>query len=141
MEAPVTLLSPGARREVARRGLVQTVLERPESLIVIDAAAATGKSTLLRQIAARSGAVLHVGAGAPPQSGRMVLWDIPPGSEPAPLPEAYIHGGGRIVIAKRRETNVPGLSRAMLYGRAARFRTPDLLLTREELTRHAGAAA
>jgi DNA-binding CsgD family transcriptional regulator len=141
MEAPVTLLSPGTRREVARRGLVQAVLDRPESLIVIDTAAGTGKSTLLRQIAARSSAVLHVGADAPPQGGRLVLWDIPPGSEPAPLPEAYIHGGGRIVVAKRRETNLPGLSRAMLYGRAARFRTPDLLLTREELTRHAGAAA
>jgi len=140
---PALPANAGARREVLRRGVVQAVLDRPESLVVIDAAAGTGKSTLLRQIAERPGAVLHVGADAPPEPGRkrLVLWDIPPGSEPAPLPESFIHGGGRIVIAKRRETNVPGLSRAMLYGRTARLRTPDLLLTREELTRHAGAAA
>src|SRR5262245_19116218 len=92
--APAPMPAAAPPREVARRGLVQAVLDRPESLIVIDTAAGTGKSTLLRQIAARSGAILHVGADAPQQGRRVVLSDIPPGSDPAPLPEVYIHGEG-----------------------------------------------
>ncbi|MGD9915432.1 MAG: response regulator transcription factor [Rhizobiaceae bacterium] len=132
----------GSPREIARGRLVDALLARVESLVVVEAAAGTGKSTLLRQIASRAGALLHVGADAPPQadSQRLTLWDIPPGAQPAALPESYIHGGGRIVIAKRRETQLRGLSRAMMYGRAAHFRTADLLLTREELARHTGSA-
>ena len=137
--APVTLLR-AARPEVARDRLVAAVLSCTEPLIIIEAAAGTGKSTLLRQVARRAGAALHVGADAPPPPDRRlpVLWDIPPGCHPAALPEAYIHGGGRIIIAKRRETLVPGLSRAQLYGRSRLFRTRDLMMSHDELARQAG---
>ena len=94
-----------------------------------------GKSALLREIAGRVGAPVHFGATAPHPSaaGDRVVWDIPPASTPDALPEAFTSGDGRIVIAKRREADLPGLARALAYGRAFIFGASDLVLGETEI--------
>jgi len=96
-----------------RGALIEAILGRTERIVVLEAAAGMGKSTLLRDIAGRLGAAVHFGETAPEPSaaGKRVVWDIPPASKPQPLPEIFASGDGRIVIAKRRETVLPGLAR------------------------------
>jgi len=121
-----------------REGLIDLILSRPEPVVVLEAAAGMGKSMLLGAIARRTGLLVHVGEAAPDlgaPDGR-ILWDIPPAAEPAPLPEQFVSGDRRIVIAKRNETVLPGLARAGAYGHSAVFATGDLLFTRQELAGH-----
>ena len=66
------------------------------------------------------------------------MWDIPPASTPEPLPEAFTSGDGRTVIAKRRETDLPGLARALAYGRAFIFGASDLVFGEAEIAAHFG---
>ena len=114
--------------------LIEAVLGRTERIVVLEAAAGMGKSALLRDIAERLGTRVHFGETAPKPSavGKRVVWDIPPASRPQPLPEIFASGDGRIVIAKRRETVLPGLARALAYGRAAVVGTGDLLFGQAE---------
>ncbi|MDB5538488.1 MAG: two-component regulator, partial [Devosia sp.] len=91
-------------------------------------------SVLLAQLAAALGLSVHRSASAPAAGADgLVLWDIPPRSEPDALPEAFVSGVRRIVIAKRPETELPSLARAIVYGNTFRLGTADLLLSQDEL--------
>ena len=140
------LMVPNApmRTMIPRDHLIEDVLSRPEAVIVLEAAAGMGKSAVLAEVGLRLGVPVHVSDTAPQAntSGGWALWDIPPATEPDPLPERYVTGAaGRIVIAKRVETVLPGLARASAYGRAALLSATDLVLTREELIAHFDTAA
>lgn len=93
-----------------------------------------GKSVLLAQLAEALGLPLHSAPTAPQSDGaELVLWDIPPRTEPQALPEAFVSGGRRIIIAKRRQTVVPSLARAAVYGNVFTLRASDLLMTTADL--------
>ena len=125
----------GTQMELQRAELIARVLERSEPIVVIEAAAGMGKSTLLRQIASRLNLPVRIEAAAPEptQPGRAVLWDIPPGVHPLALPEAFVAGHSRLIVAKRPETALPGLARAVIYGRAFVLDTADLMFGADEL--------
>jgi ATP/maltotriose-dependent transcriptional regulator MalT len=121
---------------VERDRLLALILERAESVVLIEAPAGMGKSVLLAQLGARLGLKVHRSAAAPEASeGKLLLWDIPPGARADALDEAFISGNRRIVIAKRPATELPSLARAAVYGRVFTIDSSDLLLTAEELNR------
>ena len=84
-----------------RRRLVERILARPEPVIVLEATAGSGKSTILAELASRLGVTVHRGEALPANGDGTVLWDIPPGASPQALPERFLAGAGRIVVAKR----------------------------------------
>ena len=128
--------------KIARTGLLDLIHSRPEPVVVLEAAAGMGKSTLLAKIAERSGSFVHFGGTAPDiQNDVPTLWDLPPDAEPEPLPERFVCGAARIVIAKRGETELPGLARARAYGNCATFGTGELLFKRDELAEYYAAEA
>ncbi len=120
---------------IARRRLVDGLLARRESVVLIDAAPGMGKTLLLMQLAARLGTTVHSRERAPDVGdGRVpVLWDIPPGSEPEALPEPFVAGSHRIVVAKRSHTRLRGLSRAAAYGHAFALDPRELLFDEQEI--------
>lgn len=125
-----------------RDELIDLILRRPEPVVVLDAAAGMGKSALLSLIADRLGIPVHRGEAAPDVvPGGWALWDIAPSSRPGHLPEGFSSAEGRIIVAKRPETPLPGLARAILYGQAARLGTSDLLITSAELAASTGTEA
>jgi DNA-binding CsgD family transcriptional regulator len=130
-------------RPIARRRLVDRVLARREPVVLIEAAPGMGKSLLLMQIAERLGVSVHARESAPDAGdGRVpVLWDIPPGSEPEALPEPFVAGAARIVVAKRPHTRLRGLSRAAAYGHAFSLDAGDLLFDRDEIEAAFGTSA
>lgn len=103
--------------------------------MVLEAPAGMGKSTLLRQLARAAGIAVHIGPDAP-KPAALVLWDLPPGTVPEALPEAFLAGSGKLVLAKRQETQLPGLVRALAYGQAAVFTAEELLFSEAELAQH-----
>jgi ATP/maltotriose-dependent transcriptional regulator MalT len=110
------------------------LLASPEPVVLLDAPAGMGKSTLLAQLARQLGIAVHCSPSAPPDTAaELTLWDIPPGSAPQALPEAFVTGIRRIVIAKRPGTLVPSLDRASVYGHVRKLGVPELLFDREEL--------
>lgn len=110
------------------------LLAAPEPVVLLDAPAGMGKSTLLTQLAAELGLPVHRAATAPPDTGAaLTLWDIPPHSAPAPLPEAFVSGARRIVVVKRPETALPSLDRALAYGHVRELGVAGLLFERDEL--------
>lgn len=125
----------GTQMELQRAELIARVLERSEPIVAIEAAAGMGKSTLLRQIACRLNLPVGIDATAPEptQPGRAALWDIPPDVRPVALPEAFVAGHSQLIVAKRPETTLPGLARAVVYGRAFVLGTADLMLGADEL--------
>lgn len=124
-----------------RERLIEHILARPEPVVVLEAPAGMGKSVLLRQIAERTGAPLHVGLESPDDEGALALWDIPPYGAPKPLPESLFGPRKRIVIAKRPGVELAGLIRAFAYGHATRIEARDLLLDRDEAVRAFGREA
>ena len=90
-----------------RERLIEHILARPEPVVVLEAPAGMGKSVLLRQIAERTGAPLHVGLESPDDEGALALWDIPPYGAPKPLPESLFGPRKRIVIAKAVAMLIP----------------------------------
>lgn len=110
------------------------LLAAPETVLLLEAPAGMGKSVLLTQLAEQLGTSVHRSASAPRENGSAItLWDIPPGSTPAPLPEAFLCGDRRIIVAKRPETVLPSLDRATVYGHVRRVGIADLLIGRDEL--------
>lgn len=128
---------------IARRRLVDRLLARHEPVVLIEAAPGMGKSLLLMQLAARLGTAVHSRERAPEVGdGRVpVLWDIPPGSEPEALPEPFVAGSHRIVVAKRPHTRLRGLSRAAAYGHAFALDPRELLFDAGEIEAAFGPAA
>jgi ATP/maltotriose-dependent transcriptional regulator MalT len=144
MHAPTLTANRSSRlrpRVIDRVQLRAAILARPEPIVLVEAPAGMGKSTLLGQIGAQLDAPIHRSASAPPVGPGLVLWDIPPGSRPEQLPEAFISGATRIIIAKRPETELPSLGRAAVYGNVHRLGVAALLFTREELVRQLPARA
>lgn len=129
------------RTLLPRRRLVERVLGRPEPVIVLEAAAGSGKSTILAELAGRLGIAVHSGESPPTNKSEIALWDIPPAASPQALPERFVAGQHRIVLAKRPETHLPGLSRAVAYNQAFRLATYDLLFDHDELAGLVGSAA
>jgi len=120
--------------EIDRPRLRAAILDRTEPVVVLEGPAGMGKSTLLVQIARINGLRVHRSA-SPPQveAGELVLWDLSPGEHAGPLPDVFVSGGARVIIAKRPETDIPGLARAGVYRRMFVFGIADLLFGREEL--------
>lgn len=140
-KAPAPRATAGAQPiggVLARDCLVEIILGRSEPIIVLEAAAGMGKSTLLAQIARRLGTCVHATETAPATvaAGKTVLWDVPPNARAGTLSESFIAGAGRIVIAKRHDADVPGLFRAGAYGKVFTLHTKDLLFSRDELRMH-----
>ena len=105
-----------------------------QSIVLLEAPAGAGKTVLLAQLADELGVQVHSSTTAPPgDSVAIALWDIPPNSVPDPLPEIFLSGTRRIIIAKRPDTELPCLDRARVYGHVCRFGISDLLFSREEL--------
>lgn len=131
----LTHLNAGRASALADRAKKRReLLAAPEAVVVLEAPAGMGKSVLLAQIASTLGLTVHCSAVAPPGADeRLTLWDIPPGCAPEGLPEAFVSGGGRIIIAMRPGTALPALERASVYGRVRRFGVADLLFDRDEL--------
>ena len=115
-----------------RERLIARILALPETAVVLEAPAGMGKSVLLRQIAERVGATVHVGLSPPPADASFSIWDIPPYGAPEPLPESLLAAGRRIVIAKRPDVELAGLIRAFAYRQAVRVEGRELLLDRGE---------
>lgn len=88
-----------------------------------------GKSVLLRELALGLGGVPVATGPKPPMSsdGAVLLWDVPRGG--GALPE----GEGRVILARRRETPVGGLSRLRLYGATETIGATELCIGLDEL--------
>jgi ATP/maltotriose-dependent transcriptional regulator MalT len=127
---PNTPTRPHIDRVQKRRELLAIA----EPVVLLEAPAGMGKSVLLAQLAEELGTRVHRSASAPADTELPVtLWDIPPGSASPPLPEAFVSGERRIIIAKRPETLLPSLDRAAVYGHVRRLGVSDLLIGRDEL--------
>lgn len=101
---------------------------------MVEAPAGMGKSALLSQMAESQGTMVHdLPILADLNDDGVVFWDIPPYGQASPLPEAYLAGRRRIVLAKRPNQIVPALSRAYAYRKAWRLPPEELLFSTEEL--------
>ncbi|MBB3459016.1 ATP/maltotriose-dependent transcriptional regulator MalT [Rhizobium sp. BK313] len=117
---------------VSRPRILHALLARQEPVIVLEAPAGMGKSAALQEIATRLDIKIHSAATPPACVGNATcIWDIPPYGEPDAIAEGFISGEARIFIAKRPDTALPGLARALAYGRAY-VAEPNLLLITEE---------
>ncbi len=124
-----------------RPRILAELLGRPEPVVVVAAPAGMGKSVVLSQIAERLGVCVQVGATPVSYApGEIVVWDIPPNVKPEALAETFVSGTARIFIAKRTEVVLPGLSRAVAYGKAHVADPAILLLSDSELTAAFGKA-
>ena len=123
-----------------RPALMDAILTCRSPVVVLEAAAGMGKSTLLRLIAGQTGLPLHCGPVAPAPTGALTLWDVAGIGVPLVLPDDYQTGSARIIIAKRPGTDIAGLARAMVYGQCRTFGSHDLLFTLQELTAQFGKA-
>jgi DNA-binding CsgD family transcriptional regulator len=124
---------------IGRADLVAKILARREALIVLEAPLGMGKSVLLQEIAEMTGVRVHHGAEAPPAGKLDRLWDLgllPWGRLTEPRVDVDPASTGRLILAKRPETRIAGLERAIAYGQAAVFGTSDLLLSEAELVGH-----
>lgn len=133
------MLDTAGKFTISRDRLIRRVLGCREPIVVIQAAAGMGKSVLLAQIARQLDLPLHFSPPAPesPPHQTLMLWDIPPAVAACePLHEHFVCGKQRIVIAKRDETQLPGLARAAAYGNVATFDLNDLLFSRDDLSDH-----
>ncbi|WP_248310523.1 LuxR C-terminal-related transcriptional regulator [Devosia sp. Root105] len=126
--------SAPTRPHIDRAQKRRELLAVTETVVLLEAPAGMGKSILLAQLAEELGTSVHRSAAAPVEASLPVtVWDIPPGSSPDPLPEAFVSGDRRIIIAKRPETVLPSLDRAAVYGHVRRLGVPELLIGRDEL--------
>lgn len=103
---------------VSRAALVQKIRDDSAEVIVIEAAAGMGKTWLLQDLA--QGAQI---AKTDQPFPLAAFWDVPHSPVVGDLPE------GRLVLAKRPETAIPGLARAEVYGRVSRYGAADLMFS------------
>ncbi len=124
----------GKAFRVARPALIARILAHGAPIIVLEAGAGMGKSVLLQDIAAKLG--LKIQRAFPSHAaaeGGWTLWDLGPTAARVDLPSVFEEGPARLLVAKRPETEIIGLARAVLYGRAEIISAEDLLFSREEL--------
>jgi len=99
-----------------------------------------GKSTVLQEIATKFETRIHRGATGPDGFGAQpCVWDIPPYCQPEALAEVFQSGATRIFIAKRADIVLPGLSRALAYGKAYVAEPSLLLVSKDEALEMFGA--
>lgn len=97
-----------------RAALVRRIVAGAAPVVAIEAPAGMGKTWLLEDI-----------ADALPDAR---IWDVPPVPHADPLPETV----GRLILARRPTTAIPGLARAAVYGRVDRILPEDLLLAESD---------
>ena len=116
-----------------RVGLLHQILSSEMPIVVLDAVAGMGKSTILVQVAAVLGADVHSGPLAPKPGPGISLWDVPNSSFCGALPEAFVNGKSRIIMAKRPDVIVKGIDRARAYGALFELNGHDLIFSQQEL--------
>ena len=116
-----------------RPGLVGHALALAGPIVLVSAPAGMGKTMVLQAIAKRCGVALHHGPAPPTGAAPFALWDIPPDAKAQPLPESFVAGAARLIVAMRPETLLPGLDRARAYGRVSMLGEEALRFAPEEL--------
>ena len=102
------------RQAIRRRRLEDLVLDAAEPIVLIEGAAGLGKSVLLRQLADRLGLAITRG-DAPAGEGPLVLWDLDNATAAVRLPEPFIEGEQRLVVARRPGQRFLALPRDVAY--------------------------
>lgn len=132
---------------IDRPELIARILDARTPIVILEAPAGMGKSSVLALVAQqRGGDVVH--SPQPPihpassAAADTVpdLWDIPPYTTPRPIPEVCVSGTRRLIIAKRPDTVLPGQARALAYGQATLIGSNDLMISQSELARLFGTA-
>lgn len=132
-----------ALRHIPRDTLLRRILASPAPIVVIEAPVGTGKTRLMQDLARLTGARVATGleppaaeaagadpAAAPPPGAAPALWDVPHVAQSGPLPA---DPRGRLILAKRPGTAIPGLARATVFGQVERIAAADLLLNAADL--------
>ncbi|NHT75737.1 regulatory LuxR family protein [Rhizobium sp. PP-F2F-G38] len=132
---------------IDRPELIAGILGARTPIVILDAPAGMGKSSVLALIAQRMGADVVRSPQPPtyPADGSTTdtvlrLWDIPPYTAPLAIPESCVSGNHRLIIAKRPDTVLPGQARALAYGQATLIGSEGLMMSHGELERLFGSA-
>ncbi len=116
-----------------RVALLQRILGSEMPIVILNAVAGMGKSVTLSQVAAVLGADVHSGTLAPEPGAGISLWDVPNSELCGTLPEAFVNGKCRIILAKRPDVIVKGIERARAYGYLLELNSRDLTFSQQEL--------
>eukprot|EP01031_Cornospumella_fuschlensis_P017060 gene17060-20867_t len=136
--------TPHKTIDIRRDGLLRRIVMAAEPIVVLDAVAGMGKSTLLSQLASHLQCRIWRSARSPGEDDfcdGVLLWDLPPDTLEAEIPAIWRDEGRRVVIAKRPYTRLLGLDRAIAYGKALCLGAQDLCFSRGELEATCGRAA
>ncbi len=118
--------------QIIRRRLLERIVGATVPIVVLDAPAGLGKSMLLRQLGQQLGVAVCRGP-RPEGDGNPLLWDLVDTDVVPQLPEAFVAGERRLVVAKRPRQALGGLARAIAYGQVLVITEADLRLTAEDL--------
>ncbi len=116
-----------------RVALLRQILGSEMPVVILNAVAGMGKSVTLAQVAAVLGADVHSGTLAPEPGAGISLWDVPNSELCGTLPEAFVNGKCRIILAKRPDVIVKGVDRARAYGYLLELNSRDLTFSQQEL--------
>lgn len=121
--------------DIQRDDLLRRIATAAEPIVVLDAVAGMGKSTLLSQLASKLQCPIWRSALPPGEDtfGEVLLWDVPSDVHEAEVAAGWRDGGRRVVIAKRPRTRLLGLDRAIAYGKALCLGADDLCFSLDEL--------
>lgn len=121
--------------DIRRDDLLRRIATAAEPIVVLDAVAGMGKSTLLSQLASKLQCPIWRSVLPPGEDtfGEVLLWDVPSDVHEAEVAAGWQDGGRRVVIAKRPRTRLLGLDRAIAYGKALCLGTDDLCFSLDEL--------
>ncbi|NOV18658.1 LuxR family transcriptional regulator [Ensifer adhaerens] len=121
--------------DIQRDDLLRRIATAAEPIVVLDAVAGMGKSTLLSQLASKLQCPIWRSVLPPGEDtfGEVLLWDVPSDVHEAEVAAGWQDGGRRVVIAKRPRTRLLGLDRAIAYGKALCLGTDDLCFSLDEL--------
>ena len=132
-------ITDNVRRRWVRNDLCRCILEDPHSIVVVEGPAGMGKSVLLEELAARLGVTVQRTDRVQEGLGEPLIWDVPTRLGQISLPETLIAGERRLILAKRPETRIDGLHRALAYGTACLIE-PNLLLFSDAEIEHIAAS-
>lgn len=132
-------MTDNVRQRWARDDLCQRILENRHPIVVVEGPAGMGKSVLLEELAARLGSTIRRTDQIDDGSDQPLIWDVPTRLERIGLPESLIAGERRLILAKRPETRVEGLHRALAYGTACLIDRHLLLFSEAEIERIAAS--